>query len=426
MGKRRSRSRRPSFGQVPAVERPAPAVLQRDDSPVPAEGAGTDSMTAPEDQHSLDLPNERPTRLSSPAVELVADLTAAIGAFEIESPIQQLPSDELHAPGLDGWALQRDSQDHAHAGDHDDDDDPDRSDEDDAADDAEHAGGFPDRDRVTPAVAHEPVVARHTPVPAMPAPETVAPGEGALPIGESIAAGLPVADDAVAHVSHNETASEMSDIPAPDELPPAPPREDPVVAARALAESGDVRGAIEAYRRILGEEPGLVRARNDLALLLEKTGKVEEAIGELDRALERSPDDVTLLCNRAAMLVGRMKLDDAEADLRKALRLEEGNLDALIAFGVLCIKRGRLRDAVEPLQRAAQADSQRPAVHYYLGEAYNRLDRLAEALQSYEMAAALQPANWRAHKGVGIMLDRLGRPADAAVAYRKARETQPR
>jgi Tfp pilus assembly protein PilF len=175
----------------------------------------------------------------------------------------------------------------------------------------------------------------------------------------------------------------------------------------------------------MAREPRNVRARGELAGLLERRGDADGALAELGRALEIAPDDVALLCARAAILTARGRYDPAEADLRRAVRAKD-SADVQLQLGVLFCKRARWREAIEPLRAAVDADPSRPAAHYYLGDAYNSTDDLEAALASYKQAAALDPSHHRALKAIGVVLDRLRRPAEAEAAYQRAREAQRR
>jgi Flp pilus assembly protein TadD len=196
--------------------------------------------------------------------------------------------------------------------------------------------------------------------------------------------------------------------------------------AREQSDAGEIIAAVSSYRMLLKLQPTHVRARNNLALLLEKRGDVDGAITELTQALTFEPDNVSVLNNRAAMLSARLRYEQAETDLRRALRLEENNAEALTNLGVVLCKSGRWRLAVEPLLRAVEIEPSKVAPHYYLGEAYNHIDQLPAALTAFETASRLQPTNWRAFKGVGNVLDRMGRPVEAAVAHQRARDVQRR
>jgi tetratricopeptide (TPR) repeat protein len=195
--------------------------------------------------------------------------------------------------------------------------------------------------------------------------------------------------------------------------------------ARAHTDAGEDTAAVTAYRQLLKIDPRHVRARNNLALLLERRGNVQGALEELEQAIAADPDNVSLLLNRAAVLSAHLRFEQAESDLRRALRFGE-SAEILTSLGMVVSKGGRAKEALDPLRRAVDLDPSNAAAHYYLAEVLNRLDQLPAALVAYEQAANLQPSNWRAFKGVGNVLDRMGRPAEAAVAHRKAREAQRR
>lgn len=230
---------------------------------------------------------------------------------------------------------------------------------------------------------------------------------------------LPLADEL-------RTASGVGAAPADG----PPETEDSTAAmyarARQSAEGGETREAIAIYRLLLAREPRHIRARNNLALLLEKSGDVDGALSELGKALSFDGDNVSVLCNRAAIYTARLKYDQAETDLTRAARIDERNPEVLMNLGILLCKRARWREAIEPLEQAAHLEPAGASARYYLGEAYNHIDQLPAALAAYEAAAALQPTNWRAFKGVGMVLDRMGRPAEATLAYQRSREIQRR
>jgi protein O-GlcNAc transferase len=229
---------------------------------------------------------------------------------------------------------------------------------------------------------------------------------------------------------HEVTLSGTGGSPAADRNAPEPGSDAERVAAlyaqaRAYSDANETTAAVTAYRQLLKLDPKHVRARNNLALLLERRGNVQAALEELELAIAAEPDNVSLLLNRAAVLSSHLRFDQAEQDLRRALRFGE-TAETLTNLGMVLSKVGRAKEAVEPLRRAVDLAPNNAAAYYYLAEVYNRLDQLPAALAAYEQAAALQPTNWRAYKGVGNVLDRMGRPAEASVAHRKAQEAQRR
>jgi Flp pilus assembly protein TadD len=208
----------------------------------------------------------------------------------------------------------------------------------------------------------------------------------------------------------------------PEPTPDPDPVEQLYADARAATEEGRREAAKALYRQIVALDPVHVRARNNLALLLDADGGHEAALAELDRALEVEPDNGTLLVNRGALLGAMGRHAAAERDLRRVLRTEPAHAEALFNLGVVMTKKALWSEAVPHLQRALELEPGRAAAQYYLGEALNHVDDLAGALIAYQRAAELQPSNPRALYGLGIIYDRLARPDDAARMYRRARQ----
>ena len=231
---------------------------------------------------------------------------------------------------------------------------------------------------------------------------------------------------AVADPSAVEAPAEAA---APAE-PPAPPLPDPIEIlygeARDAADAGRTDDAKRMYRELLALHPTHVRARNNLALILDTEGNHQGALAELDRALDIEPENGTLLVNRGALLGAMGRYAAAERDLKKVLRVEPSHAEALFNLGVVMTKKGLWGEAVPHLRRAVELEPERAAAHYYLGEALNHVDDLAGALAAYQRAAELQPSNPRALYGLGIIYDRLARPDDAAQMYRRSREVSRR
>jgi len=228
----------------------------------------------------------------------------------------------------------------------------------------------------------------------------------------------PVAVAATSVPTAEATAAETS-LAAP--APPVDPAELLYAQARCEADEGRADDAKRTYRELLTQFPQHLRARNNLALLLDAGGDHQGALAELDRALEQDPEHTTLLTNRGAMLGTMGRYAAAERDLRRVLRVEPANVEGLFNLGVVMTKKGLWGEAVPLLRHVTELAPERAAAFYYLGESLNRVDDLLGALSAYQRAAELQPANARALYGLGIIYDRLARPDDAAAMYRKSR-----
>lgn len=234
------------------------------------------------------------------------------------------------------------------------------------------------------------------------------------------------AETAEEPVAVPETSFPTAEAPAavaPTAAPaqPVDPAELLYSRARREADEGRADEAKRTYRELVTQFPQHLRARNNLALLLDAGGDHQGALAELDRALELDPEHTTLLTNRGAMLGTMGRYAAAERDLRRVLRVEPTNVEALFNLGVVMTKKGLWSEAVPLLRHVTELAPERGAAFYYLGESLNHVDDLLGALSAYQRAAELQPANARALYGLGIIYDRLARPDDAAAMYRKSR-----
>ena len=205
------------------------------------------------------------------------------------------------------------------------------------------------------------------------------------------------------------------DRPEPQAPTPAPADDALYLAAREASERGEFDRAAASYRDLLARDPKHVKARNNLALLLDARGDREGALTELDRALETDPDNAALLRYAAA-----------QRDLQRVLRADSTNTEALFNLGIVLTRRGMWREGIDQLRRVTELEPGRAAAWFYLGESLNHVDDLSGALSAYERAVEVQPANPKALYGIGKVLDRLNRPDEATAMYRRSREMSGR
>jgi tetratricopeptide (TPR) repeat protein len=106
------------------------------------------------------------------------------------------------------------------------------------------------------------------------------------------------------------------------EAPPPSPAERRFRESLGLAREGDLPGAMAGYRQVLELDPGHLRARNNLAVLLDRTGDHGSAAEHLRAALELEPENPELLSNLGAALGALGRFEEAEEALKRALRLD--------------------------------------------------------------------------------------------------------
>jgi tetratricopeptide (TPR) repeat protein len=91
--------------------------------------------------------------------------------------------------------------------------------------------------------------------------------------------------------------------------------------AETLAASGDNRGAIEEYRKVLMDKPGYIAARLALAQLLAKTGDTENALTELRQAAGADNQNPDVLEQIGDLEAARGRKAEAQAAYDQAAKL---------------------------------------------------------------------------------------------------------
>jgi len=184
--------------------------------------------------------------------------------------------------------------------------------------------------------------------------------------------------------------------------------------------------ALEAFRELLGLEPGHWEGRIEYARLHEQHGDLEEAYEHLSEATRFRPERPEPLVARGAFLARLKRHPEAEADLNRALRLAPELADGHFELGFALWRKGLALEAAEHLRRAAALAPERADAEHYLGESLHQIGDDAGALAALERAAALDVSNPKPLQLMGRVLDRLGRPEEAREMYRRAREAAPR
>jgi len=212
--------------------------------------------------------------------------------------------------------------------------------------------------------------------------------------------------------------------------------------AEAYAETGDDR-AVEVYRQLIAQEPGVPGDRAALAEVLWVSGKSADGNRVMEEAIAKSGEDRNLRIRYGRALVEQERFPDAVRELGRAREMgasEPGTLallanalwsagdttaaarafgDAIaVAPGDASLRRdaGRLAlslgdgsGALVYLSEAARLTPGDAATQLDLGRAYEAVGQNAEAEQAYRLAASLDPKLGSPHYALGTLLVRTGR-----------------
>jgi tetratricopeptide (TPR) repeat protein len=189
----------------------------------------------------------------------------------------------------------------------------------------------------------------------------------------------------------------------------------------AMRHSGNLSGAINAYRQALVFDPLSSRGQRRLGATLGSAGQEDEALIILQKALDHEPNNALLWYEQALIESRAGKREVAIEHLRKALQLKPDFADAQNNLGATLAQMGD-RQGAETAFRAALATNP------YDGETRANLGRLLaeegdwkQAAFHLQKATQLDPTDANAHMAYSVVLLQVhrwpeaGKEAEAAV-----------
>ena len=215
--------------------------------------------------------------------------------------------------------------------------------------------------------------------------------------------------------------------------------------------------AIERFREVLEDNPGLVDGWENLAQCLQYMGRYEESAAAYEQALTLSQGadhvalgaarlyleteryeeavrhaELALATNPAAahLTLARIELarDDPEAAVAAARRSLEARTNAVGPYLVMtqaAIDRGEIEQAAEHLAQAERQEAKRqavevsPGLHYLKGHIEARRGDAAKAEASFLKELHHHPSDTRAYSELALLYALSQRPAEASAILRR-------
>lgn len=123
-----------------------------------------------------------------------------------------------------------------------------------------------------------------------------------------------------------------------------------------LAVGGDYAGAVEKFRKALGEDPDLHEASFNLAVTYQKLGLHGNAETVLDDLVMKEPDNAEYYFALGNSRFHQDHYSDAARAFRSALDIDPGHLPSLYSFAVSCEKMGEESSAEDTWRRYLELD----------------------------------------------------------------------
>jgi tetratricopeptide (TPR) repeat protein len=229
---------------------------------------------------------------------------------------------------------------------------------------------------------------------------------------------------------------------------------------KVCATTGDVKGAVEAARRMTDLLPNATTSWMLLGDALARNQAFEEAIQAFTAALDLDLQNVWAVQSLAQTYERMGKTDDAIREYRRSLQLKPRLGSAWLALGQLQEKKGQQAEAQESYQMALKNRIHRatdlavlaqfcqnrgwfeaaatnycdasklnpsdPLLLVKAGQCFSALGRTSEAEQQYLEAIRVAPDHsGQAHFLLGLSLGRRAKPAEATEQFREAVRLMP-
>jgi tetratricopeptide (TPR) repeat protein len=183
--------------------------------------------------------------------------------------------------------------------------------------------------------------------------------------------------------------------------------------AERLINAGDLKGAIEHYRKAIALDPRLPGMHFELAesILEDSNDATAQAAAqhELEAAQNNDGDSAAIesLLGRIAVL--QNKSDQAYEHYHRANQLNPNQVEAQLGLAALLVDQGKPQEALEFLKSAAQADPMNANAHYRLARVYHSLHVTEEEQKEIKIYEELRATKDR----IASLYRQMNRKADS-------------
>jgi tetratricopeptide (TPR) repeat protein len=150
------------------------------------------------------------------------------------------------------------------------------------------------------------------------------------------------------------------------------------VIAEHLVNGGDLRQAIEHYKKALQIDPRLHGVHFELGEAILQSSPLDagaqaEAQKEFEAAVSVDGDTAKTECEFGTIALSQSRQDQAFAHYQRAYQLDPHEIQAQLGMAKLLRMQEKWQEAVKYLQMAVQSDPLNGSAHYQLGTAYRHL-----------------------------------------------------
>ena len=167
------------------------------------------------------------------------------------------------------------------------------------------------------------------------------------------------------------------------------------VIAEKLVNAGDLKGAIDHYRKALQIDPRLPGVHFELGEAILQSargdpGTQAEAQKEFEVALNTDGNSAQTECQLGSIALSQSQIDQALAHYQRAYQINPNEVQAQMGLAKGLMVQEKPQEAVRYLRMAVQADPLNGAAHYQLGIAYRRLQMQEMARKELQLSQEIK------------------------------------
>ena len=197
------------------------------------------------------------------------------------------------------------------------------------------------------------------------------------------------------------------------------------ILGASKAQTGELHGAIDAYKKSVSLNPNYAEAYSNLGVALRNSGKLDEAVEAYKKSISLRPDYAEAYNNMGIVLKDQDKLEEAIEAYKKSISFKPDYAEAYDNMGVALKKQGDLDKAIEFYKKSISLKPVHAKGYYNMGNALRDQLKLDEAIEYYSKSISLNPNYVEAYNNLSLALQYQGKLEMAVEFYKKSISLNP-
>ena len=191
----------------------------------------------------------------------------------------------------------------------------------------------------------------------------------------------------------------------------------------ALADAGDLQGAIQLHLEAIQVDPNEVQSYINLIQLYARVGENDKALQAYQKAIALNPNRADCYYNYGVLMFRLQKFQESEQAMRKAIQINPYYAEAHDNLGYLLAMQGHFDEALAQYQKAVADRPDFRLAHFHIGQIYANQGKYTEAIQEFQKILTPVDANTTGYLyALGATYARAGDRQNALLYMRKARD----